>query len=228
MKSISAKTLCTLVLGLFITSSLFAQGTRPIAVAAKIKGKTEHKVSGGDYAPNLKRGKQISDKDWVRTQDDGYIALMFIDDKSLLKLRENTELEIKAVRSGAGLDKSIQMSFGKLKAEISPQFSGVFTIATPTSVASVKGTTFWIISTPEGDLFIGIDGIVEVTNNQSGQTVTVTVGQTATSNTDGTIDVQPTPEGGVPDDPEDDDEGNQIRIRLENPDGDTKEVIIDF
>lgn len=228
MKSISTKTLCMLVLGLFMTSSLFAQGTKSIAVTAKIKGKTEHKVAGGDYAPNLKRGKQISDKDWVRTQDDGYIALMFIDDKSLLKLRENTELEIKAVRSGAGLDKSIQMSFGKLKAEISPQFSGVFTISTPTSVASVKGTTFWIISTPEGDQFIGIDGVVVVTNNQSGETVTVTVGQTATSNADGTIDVQPTPEGGVPDDPGEDDEGNQLRIRLENPEGETKEVIIDF
>ena len=120
------------------------------------------------------------------------------------------------------------MSFGKVKVEISPQFSGVFTIATPTSVASVKGTTFWIISTSSGDLCIGIEGIVEVTNNQSGLTVTVTVGQTATSNVDGTIDVQPTPEGGVPVDPGDDDEGNQIRIRLENPDGDTKEVIIDY
>ena len=228
MKSISTKTLCLLLLSLFMTSSLFAQGTKSIAVAAKIKGKTEHKVSGGDYAPNLRRGKQIGDKDWVRTQDDGYIALMFIDDKSLLKIRENSELEIKAERSGAGLDKSIEMSFGKVKVEISPQFSGVFTIATPTSVASVKGTTFWIISTPLGDLFIGIEGIVEVTNNQSGQTVTVTVGQTATSNTDGTIDVQPTPEGGVPDDLDDDDAGNQIRIRLENPDGDTKEVIIDY
>lgn len=228
MKSISTKTLCMLVLGLFMTGSLFAQGTKSIAVTAKIKGKTEHKVSGGEYAPNLKRGKQIGDKDWVRTQDDGYIALMFIDDKSLLKLRENTELEITAERSGAGLDKSIQLSFGKLKVEISPQFSGVFTISTPTSVASVKGTIFWIISTPEGDQFIGIEGTVEVTNNQSGQTVSVTVGQTATSNVDGTIDVQPTPEGGVPDDPGDDDAGNQIRIRLENPNGDTKEVIIDY
>ncbi len=228
MRSIYTKTLCMLVLGLFITSSLFAQGTKSIAVAAKVKGKTEHKISGGDYAPNLKRGKQINDKDWVRTKDDGYIALMFIDDKTLLKIRENSELEIKAVRSGAGLNKSIQMAFGKVKAEISPQRSGEFTIATPTSVASVKGTILWIISTPAGDQIIVTDGTVTVTNNESGQTVTVTVGQTVTSNPDGTIDVQPTPTGGVPDDPGDDDEGNQIIIKLENPDGDTKEIIIDY
>ena len=227
MKSIYTKTLCLLLLNLFMSSSLLAQGAQSIAVAAKVRGKTEHKVSGGDYAPNLRRGKQINNKDWVRTKDDGYIALMFIDDKTLLKIRENSELEIKAIRSGAGLEKSIQMSFGKVKAVISPQITGEFTISTPTSVASVKGTTLWIISTPEGDQIIVTDGTVTVTNNESGETVTVTAGQTATSNPDGTIGVQSTPAGGVPDDP-DDDEGNQLRIKLENPDGDTKEFIIDY
>lgn len=228
MKLIYTKTLCFLLMSLFMNSFLFAQGTKSIAVAAKVKGKTEHKISGGEYAPNLKRGKQINDKDWVRTKDDGYLALMFIDDKTLLKIRENTELEIKAVRSGAGLDKSIHMSFGKLKAEISPQRSGEFTITTPTSVASVKGTIFWIISTPIGDEIICIEGTVTVTNNESGETVTVTVGQTATSNIDGTIDVQATPAGGIPDDLSDEDGGNQLIIKLENLDGDSKEVIIDY
>lgn len=228
MRSIYTKTLYLLLLNLFMNSSLFAQGAKSIAVAAKVRGETELKVSGGDYTPNLKRGKQINDKDWVRTKDDGYIALMFIDDKTLLKIRENSELEIMAVRSGAGLDKSIQMAFGKVKAEISPQLSGEFTIATPTSVASVKGTVFWIVVTPEGDQIIVTEGTVEVTNNESGETVTATVGQTATSNPDGTIDVQSTPAGGVPDDPGADDAGNQLRIKLENPDGDIKEIIIDY
>ena len=228
MRSIYTKTLFILLLNILISSSLFAQGAKPIAVAAKVRGETELKVPGGDYAPNLKRGKQINNKDWVRTKDDGYIALMFIDDKTLLKIRENSELEIKAVRSGAGLDKSIQMAFGKVKAEISPQLSGVFTIATPTSVASVKGTTLYIVSTPDGDQIIVTDGTVEVTNNESGQTVTVTVGQTVTSNPDGTIAVAATPAGGVPQGFSDDEEGDQIRIRLENPDGDIKEISIDF
>jgi len=218
------------ILSLFVYSSAFAQGggSSGVAVAAKILGKAEHKPVGEDYQLNLKRGKLIKDRDWVRTRDDGYLALMFIDDKSLLKLRENSELEIRAERSAGGLNKTIQMSFGKVKAEISPQRSGIFTIATPTSVASVKGTIFWIISTPEGDQFIGIEGTVEVTNIESGQTVSVTVGQTATSNVDGSIDVQPTPEGGVPDDPGETDEGNTLRIRLENADGETKEIIIDY
>ena len=216
------------ILSLFVYSSAFAQGGG-VAVTAKIKGDAEHKPAGGSYQANLKRGKLVKDRDWVKTNDDGYIALMFIDDKTLLKLRENSELEIRASRSGGGLNKSIQMSFGKVKAEISPQRSGEFTIATPTSVASVKGTIFWIISTPEGDQFIGIEGIVEVTNTESGQTVSVGVGQTAISNVDGSIEVAPTPEGGVPDDPgETDDVGDQLRIRLENADGETKDIIIDY
>ena len=217
-----------LLLSLFVYSSLLAQGTKSIAVTAKVKGETEYKPAGGDYIPGLKRGKQVKDKDWVRTKEDGYIALMFIDDKTLLKIRENTELEIQAVNTGTGLNKSIQMSFGKMKAEISPQQSGEFTISTPTSVASVKGTGFWIVSTPEGDQVIVTDGTVTVTNNESGESVTVGVGQTATSNPDGTVDVEPTPAGGVPDDPGDEDVRDQIRIKLENPDGDTKEIIIDY
>ena len=222
------KFLIITILSLFVYSSLFAQGSG-VAVTAKIKGKTEHKPDGGSYQSDLKRGKLLNDKAWIRTRDDGYIALMFIDDKTLLKLRENSELEIRADRSAGGLNKSILMSFGKVKAEISPQRSGEFTISTPTSVASVKGTIFWIISTPEGDQFVGIEGTVEVTNTESGQTVSVTVGQTATSNADGSIEVQATPEGGVPDDPgETDDAGDELRIRLENADGETKEIIINY
>ena len=228
MHTRNIKFLLITILLLFVHSSLFAQGDG-VVVTAKIKGKTEHKAVGGSYQADLKRGKLLNDKAWVRTRDDGYIALMFIDDKTLLKLRENSELEIRADRSAGGLNKSILMSFGKVKAEISPQRSGEFTISTPTSVASVKGTIFWIISTPEGDQFIGIEGTVEVTNIESGQTVSVTVGQTATSNVDGSIDVQPTPEGGVPDDPgETDDAGDELRIRLENADGETKEIIINY
>ena len=219
-----------LILTFLLSTSVFAQGTSNagIAVTAKSKGKTELKVTGGSYVSGIKRGKQLNDRDWVRTMDDGYLALMFIDDKTLLKLRENSELEIKAERTSTGLNKSIQISFGKIKAEISPQRSGEFTIATPTSVASVKGTVFWIVSTPEGDQFIGIDGEITVTNNESGQTVTVGAGQTATSSADGTLDVVATPEGGVPDDPGETDEGDQLRIRLENPDGEIKEIIFDY
>ncbi len=228
MKPIITNFFSFLLVSLFVYSSILAQGTKTIAVTAKVKGETEYKPSGGDYIPGLKRGKPVNDKDWVRTKEDGYIALMFIDDKSLLKIRENTELEIQAVHTGTGLNKSIQMSFGKIKAEISPQFSGEFTITTPTSVASVKGTVFWFVSTPAGDQVIVTDGTVTVTNNESGQTVTVGVGQTASSNPDGSVDVQPTPEGGVPDDPGDEDDRDQIRIKLENPDGDIKEIIIDY
>ncbi|MCH7886885.1 MAG: FecR domain-containing protein [Candidatus Marinimicrobia bacterium] len=230
MKTSYYKYLLIPIITLIFSVAVYGQSNTNmgIAVTAKLMGSTELKVSGGEYKPDLKRGKQLNDRDWVRTNSDGYLALMFLDDKSLLKLRENSELEIQAVKSSTGLDKSILMSFGKVKAEISPQSSGEFTITTPTSVASVKGTIFWIIVTLEGDQIVGIEGTVIVTNKESGETVTVGVGQTATSSSDGTIVVAPTPEGGVPDDPGETDEGNQIRIRLENADGDSKELIINY
>ncbi len=230
MNSTYYKYLLIPIITLIFTAAAYGQSNTNIGVAvtAKLIGGAELKIRGGEYKADLKRGKQVNDRDWVRTKSDGYLALMFLDDKTLLKLRENSELEIQAVRSSTGLDKSIQMSFGKVKAQISPQSSGEFTITTPTSVASVKGTIFWIIVTLEGDQIVGIEGTVTVTNTESGETVTVGVGQTATSSSDGTIDVAPTPEGGVPDDPGETDVGNQIRIRLENAEGDSKEIIIDY
>ena len=230
MKTTFYKFLVISIVALIFSAAAYGQGNTNvgIAVTAKLMGGTEHKIPGGEYKSDLKRGMQLNDRDWVRTKSDGYLALMFIDDKSLLKLRENSELKITAVRTSTGLDKAIQMSFGKVKAEISPQRSGEFTITTPTSVASVKGTIFWIISTPEGDIIVGIEGTVTVTNNESGETVTVGVGQTATSSSDGTIGVAPTAPGGVPTDPGATDEGNELRIKLENAEGDSKEIIIEY
>ena len=42
----------------------------------------------------------------------------------------------------------------------------------PTSVASVKGTRFWIdVNGKNGDLFHGLSGIVEIANNITGEKI---------------------------------------------------------
>ena len=125
----------------------------------------------------------------------------------------NSEIEIRTERTPGALSKTIAMNFGTMKLEIEPQTRGSFTIATPTSVASVKGTEFYIISSPEeGDQFIVIEGTIEVTNNESGESITVNEGETGTSNPDGTTSVEETPEGAVPEEEEEEmeeDGGNQ-------------------
>ena len=110
---------------------------------------------------------------------------------------------ISGTRSTEAISKQIAMQVGTLKAEVSPQRKGEFVIATPTSVASVKGTVFWVTSDPVmGDVFYGMSGSVEVTNNESGAVVVVGANETGTSTPDGQVNVATTQEGVAPVDDE--------------------------
>ena len=212
---------------LLMAGPVLAQMAGGVAVANKVRGSSQIKRAGTtEYRSELRRGTALRDQDWLKTMEDGYIAIIFIDDKSQMKIRGNSEVEISTSRQAGGLAKTISMNFGKMKVEVEPLTGGSFTIATPTSVASVKGTEFWIISDPEeGDQFIVTEGDVEVTNSESGETVTVSEGETGTSTPEGDVDVEETPEGGVPEEEEDMDE---LRIELENDEGDIKAIIIRY
>jgi hypothetical protein len=111
---------------------------------------------------------------------------MFIDDRSILRVQRNTQLTLQGERLTASINKQINMQFGKIKAEVAEQRQGEFLISTPTSVASVKGTDFWATSDPVlGDIFLGITGLIEVTNLISNQVIEVGGGQVGTSTPDG-------------------------------------------
>jgi hypothetical protein len=98
-------------------------------------------------------------------------------------------------------------------------------------VASVKGTVFWVLSDPiNGDVFYGISGSIEVTNNESGGVIVVGANQTGTSTPTGQVKVEDTPAGAQPvdEDAEESEENNELRIQLRNPSGETKTIKIEY
>lgn len=231
---IQSKLFLILTIGSFMLMPAFGQ--EAVGVIAKTKGQTFHKKFNSDeYMPQANIGSKLMNHDWVKTGTDGYVALFFLDDKSQLKIRENSEMEILGTVERGRINKTISMDFGTVKAKVDKQ-QGEFRIATPTSVASVKGTEFWVISGPSGDRFIGLTGIVEVQNRTSGRTSNVGTNQTATSNSDGSIDVTVTSDTDVPDDPDDtestgDDQGNtmhQLRITVTDESNNERELIIEY
>ena len=128
-----------------------------IAVTTKVKGLVEIMPIGKDNFANLKPGTILSDGDKIRTGSSGFTAIIFIDDKSTLKLKENSEAVITGQRSARSIAKKINMDIGTVRATVNKQNSN-FVIQTPTSVASVKGTDFWMITDPvDGDLVIGLE-----------------------------------------------------------------------
>ena len=200
-----------------------------IAVTTKVKGLVEIMPTGKDNFANLKPGTILSDGDKIRTGSSGFTAIIFIDDKSTLKLKENSEAVITGQRSARSIAKKINLDVGTVRATVNKQNSD-FVIQTPTSVASVKGTDFWMITDPvDGDLVIGLEGLVTLTNNETGAEVDVTEGTSGSSTPDGLVDVEETEESSIPEDPTDQDEQQaEIKIYFEGPNGEQKVMIIEY
>ena len=200
-----------------------------IAVTTKVKGLVDIMPIGKDNFANLKPGTILSDGDKIRTGSSGFTAIIFIDDKSTLKLKENSEAVITGQRSARSIAKKINMDVGTVRATVNKQNSN-FVIQTPTSVASVKGTDFWMITDPvDGDLVIGLEGLVTLTNNETGAEVNVTEGTSGSSTPDGVVDVEETEESTIPEDPTDQNEQQaEIKIYFEGPNGEQKVMIIEY
>ena len=76
-----------------------------IAVATKIKGGVERMIVGEKTFSRLKPGTILSDGDKIRSGRDGFAALIFIDDKSTLKIKENSEVVVTGQRTAASISK---------------------------------------------------------------------------------------------------------------------------
>jgi len=170
---------------LFVSVSL-VWGAEKIAFTTKVSGQV-NLVNLQEQTVPLKRGTVINGGEQIVTLADGLAVIMFIDDKSLLRIQKNTTLSISGERSATAISKQIDMQFGKLRAQVAEQRQeGAFVISTPTSVASVKGTDFWATSDPVlGDIFLGIEGLIEVENLISGEVLEAGGGMMVTSKTDG-------------------------------------------
>jgi len=229
MMKMTNKTAILLSIFFLIVLSSSLRAAERIAVVTKIKGIVEVKSVGKSGFIPLKKGVVLNDRDFVRTGSNGALIIVYLDDKSMLKVKSNSDLEIRGTRSGAGLSKKVDMMAGTLKVNVSKQRKGDFVISTPTSVASVKGTEFWMISDPLlGDKVIGIEGLVELQNLISGEVVNIGADQTGSSTPNGTLTVNTTKPDDIPEDIEEEEEIHELRIQLQDADGQEKDLIIKF
>ena len=214
---------------LLISSILFPSSK--VAIAIKTKGDVSIIYKGLNSAQVLKPGSPLSHQDKIKTGKNGYVALMYLDDKTVVKMLGNSDLNIMGDRSGNKINKSLDIKYGRVAANVKPQKGKEFRISTPTSVASVKGTEFTIQSDPStGDSFTLIEGLIEVTNSITGESTEVQEGETATSTPDGSLDVAET----TNDDLDGFEEASiepptqELRFEVEDENGNIKEILIKF
>ncbi len=199
-----------------------------IAIATKIIGNA-HFVRGNGSKSVIKKGQIFETGDILSTKKGGFVALLFIDDKTALKIKENSKLTISGKRSAKAIAKEIKLERGTLRAIVGKQKQADFVIRTSVSVASVKGTDFWIISNKSSDSLIGLEGKVEFLNIISGELLDITRGKTAISSSSGDLRSFKTDPKNIPEDPSDDGKDEQkLEIEFEDASGNKKTLVIKY
>jgi len=216
---------------LLLLAGTFLSGADKVAMAVKAKGETEIQRSGEAEKNRLKPGKPVNDQDKITTAQKSMAMIMFLDDKSVLKIRENSEFIVGGQRTDDGISKSVSLGYGVLRASVSPQKGKQFIISTPTSVASIKGTDVIVSSDPtQGDQFILLEGLMNVENSVSGEVITLNGGETATSSSTGELESHDTTEDEIESTGEEEEEEliRELRFQFEDDGGNLKEIIIRF
>ncbi len=223
------KSIIGLMLLMEVCSTVLAAGTKAIAVVLTTKGTAEIRKVEAKAWTALKFGVVLDDGDRLRTGEDGFVALVFTDDKSQIKIRPATEITVNAERNADySLAKSINMQIGELFADVKKQ-KGSLQVATPTSVASVKGTEFWVLVGPDGETqVLTLQGAIELLSILTGQQVEVIAGALGTVEVNGTITIGTYEVTRIPQLPEELQNPPVIEINFRDANGNQKRLIIEY
>lgn len=151
------------------------EGDRPLAIVRRFKPDVQIKHAGQEAWKQAKMAEQLFDKDTLTTAEAGFALVQFMDN-SLAKVKPNSLLIIQGeVISKDNTASRLAVEIGEVFLNVTKRPQNNFEVQTPTSVASVKGTSFLTEVGETGESsFLGFSGSIEVTALESGQKVTVT------------------------------------------------------
>ena len=160
---------------------------KALAIVIKAKGKATITKDGEEK--KIRRGTRIYHDDLIKTEKKSYVAMRFLDDKTLVRVRQNSLMKVQGEREGTSIAKNILLEAGDMFASVTKQ-KVKFRVTTPTSVASVKGTKFGMrYNSRSGKAeTLTYEGLVEVTIK--GKTVEVPANTKVIANKDGTYRIQ--------------------------------------
>ena len=231
---------------IFIFSYLLSQES--IAITTKSVGSVKYKkFSDKKVNQKLDIGSELFNDDFIRTGKDGFVKFSYLDDATTIKIHNNTELYVRGKANNKIINKRLNINNGVLKLDVSKQKEDEFTIVTPTSIASVKGTKFIIESNLDfGDKFYGFEGIVEIINKESNKLIRLSKNLKVSSTPDGEIvseiitpldmeiinEIESSIDETIIEDNIDDsglnEEVNELIIIVKSPTGEEKEIIIKY
>lgn len=213
---------------LLVASSAFAEGSKGIALILTAKGEAQMKKGSTEWK-EAAFGSVLDDGDKLRTGTDGFISIIFTDDKTQLKIRPNTTITVSGERDeDFSISKRVNLELGELFADVTKQ-KGTLEIATPTSVASVKGTEFWVIVNEDGSSqVLTLQGLVQMLSTITGQTIDVGAGTGGSADATGGLENISLENIDVPTFTEEQFNLKTIEIHFLDDEGNEKQLIIQY
>jgi hypothetical protein len=197
-----------------------------VAIILKSKGKVKVRKGKMQKWGDGQRGVRLDSGDLVKTYEQSLAAVMFTDDKSLLKVRDNSILAIRGKRTGKSISKRITCKFGNFWIKVTKQKSQL-SVETPSGVAAVKGTEFYCIVDSDGNtMVLVINGIVELINKlgkalaKAGETGKLMKGQPP--------EVSPTDPKTMQSWATEDEQSNEFLFEFQDSDGNKKNLKINY
>ncbi|MBN2364890.1 MAG: hypothetical protein EH225_01910 [Calditrichaeota bacterium] len=208
----------------FMTLMVYAAD--PVAVVYKPKGTVEVMKSDDAKAQDARKGMVLYDGNRIKTGESSFCAVQFFDDKSLLRIKEKSACTIEGKKTEEVTDKNVIVEIGTFFASLF-QPRGKFTITTPTSVASVKGTQWWTIQLLDGrTIYICMEGSIDCENN-AGKFL-LKAGQTAIfTSMNSSPEIRLTNPEEIPQE-EEAGRMESLEIEFKDPEGQTRTLIIDY
>ena len=237
--------------------NVFILASDELAIVTKSKGLVQYKKNDSEvFVDKIKNGLELYNDDLLKTGNNGFIMFAYLDDGSLIKVHKDSEIYVTGKIDNRNINKRLNVNGGVFRFDVKEQKGDEFTVVTPSSVASVKGTDFIIDVSGTGDLFYGLDGLVEIVNKASNQVIRLSKNNKVESFQSGAmnqaeitqddlliieqiesqselnnIDDNNVPDfdnndSGMQDDPQQN--INEIRILVTNPSGEEKEIIIRY
>lgn len=113
---------------------------------------------------SAQEGMELSEKDTVKTGDNGWVALV-LPDKSKINLGNRTQITIYKDKNKL----EIQLDKGKLKANIKKVKDKEVNFRTSTAVAGIRGTEFTFFNENFANIIFGKEGTVEFSGTREGK-----------------------------------------------------------
>jgi len=221
-----------IILGLFLLmeSNIIAENSKDVAVVLKSKGKVSIKKIAANKWYRSRRGQRLNSGDIIKTEKNSLAAVMFTDDKSLIKVRDNSTVAIKGKREKKSIAKRIFCSVGSFWLRAKKQKTKLF-VETPSGVAAVKGSAAYFTISPDETKVMVTDGIFQLWN-KFGE-IFVNIGETGRLTRNGKpikykTTVEEIDAAGPEDEGEDEKLVKELRLKFKDDQGEEKDLIIKY